>query len=209
MGQRGDFRDRVQLSHHVGAMRKTDEADVFIQEGLKIGGVQMTGLRVDRPFADLDPLVRQATPGAGVGFVVLIGDDDRLTRLHELTKRLRQNIGVLGCGGAKAQLFGGNPHYSGEAAARIVHFSARQLGGGIGRIGLDLAFDIVAIEPVDHRLAGVRAPRVFKEGLAPKAVGAECRELTADKVDIEGHDHSIHFAEKISAALPHAGQGLR
>ena len=73
----------------------------------------------------------------------------------------------------------------------------------------DLAFDIVAIEPVDHRLAGVRAPRVFKEGLAPKAVGAECRELTADKVDIEGHDHSIHFAEKISAALPHAGQGLR
>jgi hypothetical protein len=87
-------------------MREADERTLRIGEQPRQRvGVERPGLRVDLPFAHLDPLVGQPAPGAGIRLVVLIGDDDGLAGPAAIcADGLRQNIGVGAGGGAEGQL---------------------------------------------------------------------------------------------------------
>ena len=45
-------------------------------------------VRVDLPFADLEPFVGKPPPGTRIGLVILVGDNDRIARLHPLPEGL-------------------------------------------------------------------------------------------------------------------------
>ncbi len=136
------------------------------QQRLQPGGVEMAGLRVDLPFADLDPFVGEAAPGAGIGLVILVGDDDGgvlVAQPH--AGGVGEHEGVGRGRGAEGELLFGAIHQLREAGAGLVHLGTGGLGAGKGAVGLDLAFEIEAVEAVDHGAGGVGAAGVFEEGV--------------------------------------------
>ena len=128
--------------------------------------------------------------------MILIGDDDRFTLVHHLSKGLRQHIGILRGRRSKAQLFGLDPKECGHAHARLVHLVAAQLAGGVGRIGLYLAFGIKALQPVDHGLAGIGPACVLKEGLPLQSSHIKGGKLGADPIKIKRFCHGDSFTKK-------------
>ena len=61
---KSDFGHGVDLTDHVGAMRKAHKPHFFVQEIVKIFGIKVTSLRIDLPFAHFDAPLRQTTPRA-------------------------------------------------------------------------------------------------------------------------------------------------
>ena len=153
----------------------------------------MAGRRVQFPLAHLDAALGQTAPGAGIGLVILIGDDDGLARLQHLPKGLRQHIGVLGGRGAKAQLIARNSEDRGHARAGLIHFLSAKARGGVVRIGLHFALGVEPGQPVDHLPAGITATGVFEKRLTCKGRFGKGRKLCADKVEIEGHGTGLYL----------------
>lgn len=142
MGQRRDLGHRVDFPHHVGAMRKADQPDLLVQQIFKLGWIQMPRLWVDLPFTDLDPPLGQPPPWAGVGLMVLVGHDDRLTGLHHLAEGLCQHIGVLRGRGAKAQLCRCHAEDRSHAGAGLVHLLSAKAARLVGGVGLHLSLGV-------------------------------------------------------------------
>ena len=188
MGQGGDLDHRVDLPHHVRAMRKAYQPHAVVQQPLQVRRVQRAGLGVDAPLAQLDAAFGQAAPGAAVGLMVLVGDDDGLARLHPLAKGLGQHIGVGRGRGAETDLVALDPHQRGQAAAGLVHLLAAQAAGVIGAVGLHLALVVEPRQPLDHRTAGVGTARVLEKRLPLERGFGNGRELRADEIDVE-HGH--------------------
>ena len=155
MRHRDNLGDRIFLADNVRAMRKTDEFDRPVQKLCQSSGVELAQLGVDMPFTHLDPAVSKAAPDAGIGLMILIGDDDRITRAEHRGKSLGQDIGVLACRGAEAQLIRLDIHQRGKAGLRLVHFLTASTRSRKEAIGLDLAFGVKAVQTVDHLSAGV------------------------------------------------------
>ena len=61
----------------------------------------MAGLLVDLPLADLDAALGELAPGAGIGLVVLVGDDDGVARLQPAGEGIGEHVGVGGGRGAE------------------------------------------------------------------------------------------------------------
>ncbi len=99
----GDLAHRVDAGDHVGAMGERDRARAVGQQGLEVHRVQLGRIGVDFPLAHDDALVLQPGPGADVGLVVLVGDDDFVTALQLLPQGLRDDVAVLRCGRPEVQ----------------------------------------------------------------------------------------------------------
>ena len=166
-GHRADFGDRVDFGDNVGAMREGDQFDAAIgKQRFQTGGVEMPGQRVNPPFAQLDAVIRQPAPDAGIRFVVLIGHHNRcIPPAQPLPHGLRQNIGVGAGRRAERQLIRRNPHQRRKPRARLVHFRPTRLRAGIGAIGLHFAISVKAVQAVDDLTAGKGAARVFEKGV--------------------------------------------
>ena len=87
--------DVVDLADNVRAMRKADKRGA-IQKRRQRARIQMSGARVDTPLPDLHPGRLKPSPWTRVGLVILVGHDYGRAFGQPRTKRLRQNIGVLG-----------------------------------------------------------------------------------------------------------------
>ena len=172
-------------------MREADQPDILVQEVFELCRIEMPGLWVDLPFTDLDPPLGQPAPRAGIGLMVLIGHDDRLTGLHHLAESLRQHIGVLRGGGAKAQLLRRHVKDRGHAGAGFVHLLPTKAAGLIGAVGLHLSLGVEAMQPVDDLAAGVRPTGVLKESLPLKARLGEGGKLGADPFGINMHGAKV------------------
>ena len=178
---RGDVVDRAD---DVRAVGEADEARAGTKQRLERGLVELAGRRVDPPFADDQPVLGEPAPGAVVGFVVEVGDDDFVARLEPMPDRLRQEIDVERGRGSDHHLVGlGIDHLGHEAAAG--RDAALRLGRGSeipGRLDLQVAH--VGAEAVDDALRDVAAAGVLQHD---PAVG-ERRELAAHEIDVElGH----------------------
>ncbi len=99
-----------------------------------------------------------------------------------------------------------HPQHRCDPAARLVHLLARKAACLIGRIGLHLALGVIAGEPVNHLLAGIRAARIFEKRLPLKRCGGECGKLGAHPVDIERFGHQS-LVSIIASGKPSTDRG--
>ena len=116
--------DIVDLADNVRAMRKADKADLAIEQVAKPRRVEVPRLAVKLPFPHLDAAVGKPPPGAGVGLVILIGDDDCIPGTKCLTEGLGKHIGVLGRRRAEVELVLPDPEHRRKPPARLVHLCA-------------------------------------------------------------------------------------
>ena len=158
-------------------MRKTDQRDGVIQHRGQIVGIQASRGRIDRPFANAHPVFRQSTPGAGIGLVILIGDDDRLAGPDPAPHRLGQNIGVLRSRRPERHLVPFHTQHLRKPRPRLVHLLAPQTRRLIGRVGLHLAVAIEPGQPVDDLPAGLGPARNLDKRLALKCLGGKSWKL--------------------------------
>ena len=107
MGHCGDRFYIIYGGYHIGTMGKTDKLDLIVEQLCQILQPQIAGFRVDCPFAHLDPLFGQPAPDAGVGLMVLICHDNRLSGLQPAAHSIGQHIGVGAGRRAKRQFMPG------------------------------------------------------------------------------------------------------
>ena len=172
-----DPRDRILLPDDVGAMRETDQLYLVVENGGKAVQFELAALRIDAPFADFHPAIFKPPPRTAVRLMILICDNHRVAGRQGVGKGLRQDIGVLACRRAEAELVGLDIHQRCQPCARIIHLGTAGRARRIAAIGLDLALCIEAMEPVDNLTAGVRPARILKKSLPLKRGFGEGREL--------------------------------
>ena len=193
LADRGDI---VDLADDVRAMRESNKPDLAVRhQGRQACRIEMPGLGVDLPLADLDPLALKPPPEARIRLVILVGDDNRLTRFQPLADGIGEHKGVSRGRGAEAELILLDIQHRRQAGAGLVHLLACDARDLVGRVGLDLARSVEPGQPVDHRLAGVAAAGVLEKGLTLQAGLGERGELGADEVDIECHGGSFGAEE--------------
>ena len=90
----GDGGDVVDLGDDVGGVREGDEPDLLVEDRIEGVEREARGVAVDAPLADLDAVAREAAPVAGVGLVVLVGDDDGVARLQPAGEGVAEDVGV-------------------------------------------------------------------------------------------------------------------
>ena len=118
---RGDGGDVVDLGDDVGGMREGDEPDLLVEDGIEGVERQAGGVAVDAPLADLDAVAREAAPVAGVGLVVLVGDDDGVAGLQPAGEGVAEDVGVGRGRGAEVDPVGGDVESGGDADVGVVH----------------------------------------------------------------------------------------
>ena len=185
MRHRHDPGDGIFLADNVRAMRKTDQPNRLVQKWRQIIGAELALFSIDMPFAHLDPTVGKTAPDTGIGLVILISDNDGITRAEHGGKGLRQNIGVLAGRGTEAEFIRLDIHQRGKTGLCLVHFLATCARGRKEAIGLDLALGVEAVQAVDHLTTGIGATSIFKEGLALECGLGKGGKLRAHKVDVE------------------------
>jgi len=188
----GNLHDRILLPDDVRAMRETDQLYLVVKNGSKAIQFELAALWIDTPFTDFNPAIFKPPPRAAVRLMILICDNDRVAGRQGVGKGLRQDIGVLACRRAEAELVDLNIHQRCQTGARLVHLGTAGRARRIAAIGLDLALCIEAMKPVDHLTAGVRPACILKKSLALKRRFGEGRKLCPDKIDIKvcGHRKS-------------------
>ena len=197
---RCNFRHRVHRGDHIGAMRKAHHAHRVIEQSLQILRIEQTRLRINAPFFHLNSPISQAPPRARIGFMVLVGDDDRLPRFQPLPDRLCQNIGILGSGGSKTQLITLHAQHRGQALAGLIHFRSAQARRLIRRIGLYFALPIEPGQTILNLYTGVRSPCVFEKGLPLQRRHVKGREILADELYIKLH--GVGPQQMVPRAIP-------
>ena len=145
----------------------------------------MTGLGVDLPFAHFDPRLRQPPPCAGIGFVVLICDDNRVTGFQPFAKGLCQNIDILRGRGTKGEFVCVHAKHAGKALAGFVHLVATDLTCRKGPVGLHFAFAVEALKAFGHKTAGIRTAGAFKKRLIGQRGLFESGEKRANESGVE------------------------
>jgi len=184
----GDLGHRVDLADDVGGVGEGDDAGLFRQQVIEPRRVEVPGLRIDPPFAHHDAGFGQAPPDAGIGLVILVGDDDLVARGHQRAEGAGQDIGVLAGRGAEMHRFRLDPEPGGEALVALVHPRPGPARGRIGSVGLHLGLEVELVQPAHHRPGRVGAAGVLEEGPALQRRLGEGRELASDIVEVElGH----------------------
>ena len=178
-------RHRVFLTNDVRAVRKTDKLHPVVEYGRKAVQLQLPAFGIDMPFPDFHAAVREPSPGAAVCFMVLVGDDHRVPLLQRLGEGLREDIGVLTCRRAEAQLVRCHIHHGGKPLAGLVHFIPARRTCRVMAVGLHLALRIEPMKPVNHLTAGIGPAGILEEGLSGKARLGKGRELASDEFDIK------------------------
>ena len=181
--QRGDI---VGGADDVGAVREANQPDPVVEQGAQSGRVEQAALRVEPPFAHLDPCGFQTAPGAGVGLVVLVGDDDGIPGAELFGEGAGEDVGVLRGRGAEGQLIAFHAEGGGQTVAGLVHLFTAETRGVVGAVGLHLALGVEAGQALDHRAAGVGTAGILEEGLAVEHGLLQGWELLADEVDVKG-----------------------
>ncbi|CAI8325551.1 MAG: Uncharacterised protein [Rhodospirillaceae bacterium] len=181
--QRGNI---VGGADDVGAVREAHQLDPIVEQGAQASRVEQAALGVETPFAHFDTGGCQAAPGAGVGLVVLVGDDDGIAGAEVFSKGAGEDVGVLRGRGAEGKLIAFHPEGGGETVAGFVHLFTAKARGVIGAVGLHLTLGVEAGQSFDHRAAGVGAAGVLEEGLTVEHRLLQGRELLADEVDVKG-----------------------
>ena len=121
------------------------------------------------------PRVGEAAPGAGIGLVVLVGDDDGVARLQPAGEGVGEHVGVGGGRGAEMDPVLVDVQRLGDAAIAEVH-RLRRLRARPGRsrraapCGSRRSWSAF-----DHLPRGVRAAGVLEEGPALRAWAARRR----------------------------------
>ena len=87
--------DRINLRNQIGTMGKANKPHLIIEQGRKPLGFKATAIRLHFPKPHLYAELRQTRPRASVGFVILIGNNNRVPDLQYLPKGAGQNIAIL------------------------------------------------------------------------------------------------------------------
>ena len=179
-----DRSDIIDRAHYIRAMRKAYQCNVLLQQLSQIIQMQLTRLGINLPLQNRHTLVGQPAPRAAVRLVILVCDDNALTRLDPATDSLGQDIDVL-CGGrTKRQLVGFDPQHGGQTHLRFVHFCTTNARRIIRCIGLHFAFGIKPVKSINHMAAGIGPACVLKEGLTLQGRLIKSGELGAHPCDI-------------------------
>ena len=183
-GRCANLRYRINFRNHIGTVGKANKLYFFVEEIFKTVNRQMTGVRVERPFADFNAAIGEAAPWTAVCLMILIGDDDGVARFQELAKGLRQHISILRCRRAERNLVCFNAHDRREAHARLIHFCAAKTRRLKVVIGLNFSLAVKPRQAVNHLAAGIRPAGIFKERLALERGFLKRRKLAAHKINV-------------------------
>ncbi len=184
----GEFAHGINAGNHVGAMGEGNCPRALSQPGVQTIGIQLSRIGVDLPLTDNDAIGLQTPPGANVGLVILVGHDHLVTRLQVLTQRLRHHVGVLRSRRTEMHLVRSHVQPGRHAVAGRVHLCTRLQRGRKIVVGLHFGLAVVALQPFDHRSAGIRTAGILEETKAFQRRLAEGRKLGADKFGIKrGH----------------------
>ena len=182
----GNRRDVVDGADDVRAMGNADQPGPAVQQRLQGRQLKLPGLRIDAPFPDRRPgRRRQPAPGADIAFMVLVGDDDLVTRTEPAAHRLRQHIGQLRRRRADDDLIVAGVDPVGHQIGGIVH----RLGGAarqvIFRAMLHPHGGEIPAHPVHHRLRHIGAAGILEEGPGAGLGVGEAGKLAADEIEIK------------------------
>ncbi|MEX2277154.1 MAG: hypothetical protein WD674_05105 [Cucumibacter sp.] len=180
-----DLGGRINLADDVGGVREGDEPDPRIEQPVEVFRIEMTGLGIDPPFADLEGLGGQPPQRSGIGFVVLVGDNDCGAGSQIPGEGAGKHIGVLRGRGAEMDRLGWNVEELAHPLMGKIHRLARFGRGGEGRVGLDLQATVIGEEPVEDLRARVGTARVFKEPPAGERRLGEGGEMRPDGLRVE------------------------
>jgi len=88
---------RVNTANDIGAMCKRHHPRAFVQQLIEVCWIQLGSFRVYLPLADHHTFRFQPAPGANIGFMVLVGNNDFITGFEVRSQSLRYDIGILRC----------------------------------------------------------------------------------------------------------------
>src|SRR5690606_20770889 len=143
-----DVVDRIDLADDVGGVRQADGAHLAVEQLVEIGEVQAAALLVDAPLADVDAVGAELAPGAGIGLVSLVGDDDGVAGLRPAGAGVAAAMGVGRGGGPEMGPVAAGVGGLRRAPGREVHRLAGLAGGGIEAVGLHLGGPVVVLHAV-------------------------------------------------------------
>ena len=177
---------RVDRGGDVGRMGHREQAGALADHVVEIGGIEQPGCRVDSPFPHHDAGVGQTPPGATIGLVILVGDDDLVTVVPHRAHRPGQHIGVLAGGRPEMDLVFGGVEQLRHHRPRSPHRFGRHHRRTEPPLRLTLAVGEQVSEQVDDLARAVAAARVFQMGPLPGLGVGEGGKLATDEVEVEG-----------------------
>jgi hypothetical protein len=144
------------------------------------------GLLVDLPLAHFDAARAELAPGAGIGLVVLVGDDDGVAGLHPAFERMAQRVGIGGRRGAEMHPVDGDIECLRHALVGEVDGLSGFARGRVEAIGLDIGGPEILLHAVENGRAGVGAAGILEERHVLEIGLPEGGELSADAREVEG-----------------------
>ena len=175
-GARGDLGDRVDLADDVGAVRAAIERGPCCRAACRDRRATRRPVSGSTCHSRIStPHLGELAPGAGIGLVVLVGDDDGVAGLQPAGEGIAQHVGVGRGRGAEMDPVGGDVERLGHALEAEVHRLAGFARGRVEAVGLHLG------GAVDSGRAG-RAParrcrsrRHFRRRPGPEATARQRR----------------------------------
>ena len=189
----GDFGHRVDRADDVRAMGEEHPAGGVAQQREQRLDIEQAGRGVDFPLANGHAfLQRLAPPGAAVGLVVLVGDDDFVARLPVVADGLREHVGVHRRRRADGQFVGVDIERFRPAAVSPVHRLAGGAGRRESRVGLHAQVPVVVFEHRVRLVADAGAAGVGGEHEI--GIVGELVEVGAYEIDVELHRWFLEMA---------------
>jgi hypothetical protein len=182
MGLGGDLGHRVDAADHVGAVGKADQAAARAQEIVERRQVELAAFRVDAPLLYDQAVIGQPPPGAAVGLVVLLGDDDLVARLKAAAQCLGQDKIIQGRRGPDDDFLRCCADHLRHPAFRRLQQSRCHARGLVGPIGLVLTALHEGGQALDHRQGHIGPAGVFEVSHAI----ADRREKGPAEFQVEG-----------------------
>ena len=169
-------------------MGEADQLGARSHQRVQVGKFQLQRIRADGPGLDDGALLLfQLQPGADIGFVVGVGDDDLVT-----------GGDFLGQGGGQRihQRRGGRPHDDfirpggadqfRDVDVGVTHPRAGLLRDGVAGAELDVAGEQIVGNAVGDRAQGLRSTGIVEED----PVAGQRWELSPDEIEVEGRQHA-------------------